>query len=372
MKPNAWSFVPDALRFDVPGLRGMSWTRIGGLFGVALGFAVFSLSGQIIRAGEWPWIQGRDFMLDAANWFVRYLIDFAPVLLALTLADNLPFRGARRVAALAVALVVGAQFQWPILCACGQGYDFAAFPWRSWTEMLWEHTVWTMVYCTPIALTYFYRRRDQHVAKALHDAEVARTELQRRILEAELHTMQARVEPSFLFDTLGDVGELYDREPAAGERMLDELISYLRAALPDADAAGSTLQQEAALAHAFLAILQFRMQGRFAFKVRIPEEMKDAPIPPVILVPILAAGIGPESASEVESSVQLAAIMDAANVRVVIIGRGPAMRVANEAQTVRDIRERLRLLYGDRATLRIDAEIERRLTVVLEIPGADA
>jgi hypothetical protein len=40
--------------------------------------------------------------------------------------------------------------------------------------------------------------------------------------------------------------------------MLDELILYLRAALPDMRAVNSTLKQEVDLARAYLAILQIR------------------------------------------------------------------------------------------------------------------
>jgi hypothetical protein len=373
---HGWSSLPTIVRADIPGLQRMSWTRVGWLFLVTLGFTVFSLSGQIIRAGEWPWMHGHDLGLDSVNWFFHYLFYFGPVLITLTLADNLPFTGAKRTAALVVALLIGVQFQWPLICtyvpsgdtSCD---DFPRFLWRSWTEMLGENTVFAVMDAAPIALTYFYRRRDRRAAKALHEAEVARTDLQRRTLEAQLHTMQARVEPSFLFDTLGDIGELYDREPAAGERILNELIDYLRAALPDTSTAGSTLRQEAALARAYLAILRIRAHGRLAADVRIPESLDGARIPPVMIVPLLAAGIGPAPAIAAGCSIQLAAIDDGAVLRLVITGRGTSMRALDDAQVVDETRERLRTLYGENASLQVHAEPGRRLAIVLELPRID-
>jgi LytS/YehU family sensor histidine kinase len=184
--------------------------------------------------------------------------------------------------------------------------------------------------------------------------------------------MQARVEPSFLFDTLGEIAERYDRDPGAGEQMLNELIDYLRAALPDVGVPGSTLRQEAALARAFLAILAIRADGRLAVQVQIADGLDELGMPPAILVPLLAAAVPISSPIATPSSVQLAAIVDGALVRIVITGRGASMRAVSETQIVHDIRERLRSFYGEAATLDVHVEPARRLTLVLRLPRAHA
>src|SRR5882724_2518978 len=172
----AWTSRP--FRADVRWLRGMNWTRVGWLFATALGFAAFSVLGALIREGHWP-SSSRDFALDYFAWFVRYLVGFAPVLVALTIADNLPLTGARRIAALAFALVLGSQFQWPIRCAYEPTTDtacdgFPSFLWRSWSEMLGDNTLWTIANSTVVVLAYFYRRRDTRMTQTLHAAELAR------------------------------------------------------------------------------------------------------------------------------------------------------------------------------------------------------
>jgi hypothetical protein len=237
---------------------------------------------RAIRACGWAWSGGRDFTQDSLRWFVRYLLNFTPILITLTVADNLSFVGPLRIAVLGnCADPCCAQFQWPVICAydpqsesaCGQ---FPYHLWRTWLEMLPQTTMWDVVVCSPIAMVYFYRRRDQDIAKALHDSELARAELKRRTLEAELQTMQARVDPSFLFETLGDIRDPQSWDPGAGELMLNELIDYLRAALPDVAAAVSTLGQEATLARAYLEILRFRTRGRLVSDLQIPTELRNA------------------------------------------------------------------------------------------------
>jgi len=373
MSAQAWSWLPEALRAEPRWLKGMSWRRIAWLFAIVLGLALFSAPSQFVYEGVLLETPPRDLALSFFQWFVRYLAYMAPILVAVTIADNLPLTGARRVAALVAAIVLGAQVQWPIVCSVSPAAesgcdDFPRMLWRSWTEMLGSTTIWAILDSAPIALAYFYRRRDLQVAEALHAAEVARADAQRRTLESELQAMQARVEPAFLFDTLGDIGELFDRDPPLGERMLDELILYLRAALPEMRAARSTLRQEGALAHAYLSILEIRAQGRLRFDVAIPDSLADDAVPPMMILPLLAAAIGPVAATDPLSSLRIDALADGGRLRIAVTGRGPALRSPGDTPVADDVRERLRTLFHDRASVTIDAEPGHRLTAVIELP----
>jgi len=350
----------------------MSWTRVGWMTAFVLGFAVMSAPADYVYRGllnSTPW---RELTLSFLLWIVRYAAWMGPVLLAMTFADNLPLAGAWRVAALTLALVLGVQFQWPIVCAVAPQFEnacdgFSSHLWRSWKEMQGGGTIYGIVVCMPIALAYFYRRRDLRAAQALHAAELSRADAQRRTLEAELQTMQARVEPAFLFETLGDIGELFDRNPGDGEKMLDALIRYLRAALPDMRAARSTLRQEAASARAYLAVLAIRAGGHLAFDVRVPDALLDAEVPPMVVLPLLAAAIRPLSAADAPASLRVDAIGDAGRLRIAVTGRGRRFADIGDTPIVREVRGRLEALYGDRASLTVDAE-PGRLTAVIELP----
>jgi hypothetical protein len=56
---------------------------------------------------------------------------------------------------------------------------------------------------------------------------------QQRLAEISLGTLQARVDPEFVFRTLSKLERLYEVDPPAAERLLDELIVFLREALAD-------------------------------------------------------------------------------------------------------------------------------------------
>jgi hypothetical protein len=77
-------------------------------------------------------------------------------------------------------------------------------------------------------LMYADRRDSQRILANLRTAQVQRSTQARQVLESQLQAMQARVEPQFLFNTLGRINQLYDVDAVLGEQMLDDLIVYLR------------------------------------------------------------------------------------------------------------------------------------------------
>ena len=99
-------------------------------------------------------------------------------------------------------------------------------------------------------------------ADALRAVQLDGARLGRHSYESRLQAMQARVEPQFLFDTLGQVEELYETEESLAERVLDDLIVYLRGVLPSLDNSNSTVSIELEIARAWLEIMKARAGGR--------------------------------------------------------------------------------------------------------------
>lgn len=364
--PTRW-FVTDLAWLD-----GMSWARIGWLLVVVVVLAVYSMPSFFLSDSGLE--TGFDYAPVFAEQFTRRLIGCAPILIALTVADNIRATGVRRVALLVAALLVGAQVAAIFKCLVPLGYACAGFSSGGWKlRMFTGDGLWTLTLGGLLALAYFNRRRDLGVAAALHAAEVARADAQRGTLAADLQAMQARVEPTFLFETLGAIGELYDRDPAAGERILDELISYLRATLPDLRGSSSTLGREAELARAYFAILDIDAKRRLSLDVNADPDVSNVVVPPMIILPLLTAALRPhDGASAAATSLRLEARSDRERVRISLVGAGPAIRALEDCATVRDTRERLRMLYGGRATLAIDGSYDQRLSAVIEVPHETA
>ena len=148
----------------------------------------------------------------------------------------------------------------------------------------------------------------------MHAAELERPAPPSAALESRLQAMQARVEPQFLFNTLSQVRDLYRADVARGERMLDELIAYLRAAMPKMRDTSSTVGQEVELVRAYLAIVRLRLGGRPRLRDRAARcRVAAARMPPMMLLPLVDHAIARHGASAPQATESLhirAAVVD--------------------------------------------------------------
>jgi len=224
-----------------------------------------------------------------------------------------------------------------------------------------------------IGLIFYVKRREARAAAALHKAEAERHLLSKQAIEAELKLLQAQVEPHFLFNTLASVQYLTETDPKQAGVLLGHLIGYLRAALPQLRARSSTLGRELALAEAYLSILSMRIGPRLTFAIDIPDDLRDHPFPPNLLISLVENAIkhGVEPSPD-GGTVRLTAahVGDAIVVSVVDTGRGlaPGSRVDGQGVGLTNIRERLAALYGADGRFTLEPMTPRGMRATLSVP----
>ena len=147
---------------------------------------------------------------------------------------------------------------------------------------------WWMYSLVGVMFNVYCQVREREVAaiRAMRTAELARLDARRDVVEMRLRVLQARVEPNLLFGALADVRAVYERAPAAAEELLDDLIAYLRAALPQMRGGASTVRGEARLAAAYLRVLPAGREGALQANVAIDDTVGDAGFPPMVLLPL--------------------------------------------------------------------------------------
>jgi hypothetical protein len=117
------------------------------------------------------------------------------------------------------------------------------------TPMTWLGGVfchgWLMLFFGGLAAAvYASRRRRARMLAALLAAELSRATSQQKLADARLASLQARVEPDFLLRTLTRLEQAYETDPDAADRLLDELIAFLRGALADIQASATASARE--------------------------------------------------------------------------------------------------------------------------------
>jgi hypothetical protein len=105
------------------------------------------------------------------------------------------------------------------------------FPWTA-PVLLWANFGATALICIGAVVVEDHRVRGKLRSAALRDARLRATEIVQRTAEVRLQAARARVEPRFLFDALSAVERVYDIDATAGNRLLDDLVTYLRAVMP--------------------------------------------------------------------------------------------------------------------------------------------
>jgi LytS/YehU family sensor histidine kinase len=229
-----------------------------------------------------------------------------------------------------------------------------------------------LLYSTLACFVYVNLRTARLAADRMRAAELARALSRRRTLESRLQAMQARVEPQFLFNTLAQVRELYERDADVASRVLDDLIAYLRAALPHLRESSSTLGQEITLARAYLDIMRIRLGKRLTFSIDVPEATKAARMPPMMLLPLidhaLVYGLQPADSS---GTIRITTEAAAGRLRLAITDSGVAFLPDTHADGLDSIAQRLHALYGDQARFELERMRERGTRATLEIPYED-
>ncbi|MGZ9074978.1 MAG: sensor histidine kinase [Burkholderiaceae bacterium] len=224
--------------------------------------------------------------------------------------------------------------------------------------------------------TFWYRYLSGKTRLANAEAESERerakaVELQRQAIDAQLRSLQAQIEPHFLFNTLANVVSLIDTAPDKARLMLERLIELLRASLAASRSERTTLGQETALIAAYLDILRIRMGERLSYSIDVPPELLDVSIPPLSLQPLVENSIKHGLEPKLEGgSVRLSA--RAADGALLLDVEDDGLGFSPRAVTgvgLTNLRDRMTSLYGAKARLVVE-ELARGTRVRMTIPLA--
>ena len=203
------------------------------------------------------------------------------------------------------------------------------------------------------------RRLRSEADAAKNSASEQRLTAQAR--DAELRALQAQIEPHFLFNTLANVQALIDYEPQKAKRMLDAFIQHLRMSLDASRQSHATLATELDFVNTFLQLLEIRMGGRLRYRLECSPAARDMPLAPLLLQPLVENAVKYGLEPKIEGGeIVVSAARDAdgfvLSVRDDGVGIGNVSTAKPGAGTgMKNVRDRLASLYGDRATLTIEA-----------------
>ena len=233
--------------------------------------------------------------------------------------------------------------------------------WRWSTERALPPILFALLFLLPGMLNDWRLQQKQQRQLALAEQRRAVAELSKQVTLAELKSLQAQIEPHFLYNTLAGVQYLVRHNAALADVMLEHLITYLRRAVPSMRAQTATVQAECELVQAYLEVMKLRMAQRLQIHVDCSPEAAALSMPPMMLATLVENAIkhGIEPLPQ-GGRIDVTACMEAGQlcVRVCDTGTGLSPNGAPKqggGTGLANISDRLRTLYGDAASLSVQA-----------------
>lgn len=210
------------------------------------------------------------------------------------------------------------------------------------------------------------------LALRAREGELREESARRETLQARLEALQARTNPHFLFNSLNAIAGLIAVDPERAERAIEMLSEVMRYALEGTRRRFVPLSAEVETVRSYLALEQLRHGERLTAAVEVDPSLAAAPVPPLCLQPIVENAVLHGVASreggghlEVTGAREVGSLV----LRVRDDGPGPgASSHTGTGSALRDLRSRLSLLYGERASLEVRGPEAGGCEVTLRLP----
>ena len=222
-----------------------------------------------------------------------------------------------------------------------------------------------------LSTVFFWRERQARTEAELARGRVRAGRVEREAALANQRALQAQIEPHFLINTLANVTSLIDPDPATAKRMLENFIRFLRSSLNATRSESTTLADEADLIAAYLDVLEIRMGPRLRYEIDVPADLHAFTLPPMLLQPVVENSIRHGLEPKVEGGlVRVAARREGDKVLVEISDDGVGFApVTRGGVGLTNLRDRLRLIYGDAASLVVGEGARGGASVTMSLPA---
>lgn len=227
---------------------------------------------------------------------------------------------------------------------------------------LWTNTIYMLL----AAWYYESADRARRSAAVLRESELARKGAERWLLELRLSSLQARLDPRVLFDTLDEAGHLYRSRPAAAEQLLDALIDYLRRALPQLRQTESTLEREVELGLAYARILRTPEGEALELEAVVEPMAGDARFPPMVVQPLCDALARSALASGEPARLRISATRDADRARLRVTGE--PVHAIPAGERFAEVRRTLQAMFAPLVRMESTRSAASMASVLVEVP----
>lgn len=202
-----------------------------------------------------------------------------------------------------------------------------------------------------------------HVFDRFNHLEIERLRVGAAGKEAELRALKAQVNPHFIFNSLNSLRALIDEDPARARQSVTQLANLLRYSLQSGQLETVPFEDELRVVNDYLALEQVRHEERLRLRLDIAPDTLTLPVPPMLLQTLVENAVKYGISTRPEGGeIAIVARCSGGALRLRVTNPGELAPAANPARVpstglgLYNAAERLRLLFGERATLHLSAE----------------
>jgi sensor histidine kinase YesM len=218
-----------------------------------------------------------------------------------------------------------------------------------------------------LCLYFFY-----HLFERLNRSEIERFQLMTSVKEAELRALKSQVNPHFIFNSLNSLRALIDEDPARARQAVTQLANLLRYSLQSGLLETVPFEDELDVVNDYLALEQVRHEERLRLRLDIAPDALQLPIPPMLLQTLVENavkyGISPRPEG---GEIAIVARNWGGALRIQVSNPGGIAKEGPSSSTgvgLHNAAERLRLIFGERATLRLRQDQPEQVVAEAVIP----
>jgi two-component system, LytTR family, sensor kinase len=206
------------------------------------------------------------------------------------------------------------------------------------------------------------------------EREVRSAQLRTQLTQAQLQALKMQLHPHFLFNTFNTISSLMHKNVDDADRVLARLGDLLRYSLHNVGVQEVTLREEIDFLQRYLEIEQTRFEHRLRVKISVEPEVLDCKVPNLILQPLVENAIRYAVAPRASGGcIEISARQVIGSLKISVVDDGPGLPEGynlrpDEGVGLRNSRERLEQLYGEKHRFILSNRSPKGLEVAIVIP----
>ncbi len=245
-----------------------------------------------------------------------------------------------------------------------------ASPWSEFRSSYPVSLLISLLLGLSIASFETMRHKLHYAQLELRTRQVEQERANKLLAEAQLSSLESRVHPHFLFNTLNSIAALIPTDPKRAEETVARLASLLRFSLTSGQNSLVPLAQELKIVRDYLEIESTRFGARLRYTVQADAALGSCKVPPLALATLVENAVKHVAARRAEGAtleVEAHAAGDRLTLSVVDDGPGFSLEDVAPDHGLGNLTDRLELLFGERAGLNVTRR-DAKTVVAITLP----